>query len=243
MKLTDPNARSLLAAEYVLGTLHGRARARFELWLRSDPGLRREVAEWQSRLEPLAAHLPAVEPSDAVWRNIEARIQPEARRTPAAAESGSWWTNLAFWRWSSFTTAVFACTLLGYIFTAPGDQGLVPADAMVVVMADETTSPKMTIAWAPEDASRPRLRIRVIGHQEMAPDTTWELWMLPGKGQPPKSLGLINTHETQFVELPREVLDLLNRADGMAMSVEPKGGSPTGQPTGPVLYSGKCVKI
>ncbi|MFO1319721.1 MAG: anti-sigma factor [Burkholderiales bacterium] len=242
MKLTNPDTRSLLAAEYVLGTLHGRARARFELWLRSDPALRREVSQWQSRLEPLAAHLPEVTPSDAVWRNIEARIQPRPTRL-TAAPSPAWWSSLAFWRWSSFSTAALAFALLGYIFTAPGDQVPNPADSMVVVMADETTSPKMTIAWVPEGIAKPRLRIRVIGHQEMAPDTTWELWMLPGRNQPPRSLGLINTHETQFVELPREVLDLLNRADGMAMSVEPRGGSPTGRPTGPVLYSGKCVKI
>jgi anti-sigma-K factor RskA len=29
----------------------------------------------------------------------------------------------------------------------------------------------------------------------------------------------------------------------MAMSVEPKGGSPTGLPTGPVIYSGARVEI
>lgn len=241
MKPTDPNTRNLLAAEYVLGTLHGRARTRFELWLRSDPGLRREVSQWQERLDPLGAHLPEIAPSDAVWKSIEARIQPHAARS--AVPGGSWWSNLAFWRLSSFSTAALAIALAGHIFLSPGDQIPNPADSMVVVMADETTSPKMTIAWVPEGAPKPRLRIRVIGHQEMAPDTTWELWMLPGRDQAPRSLGLINTHETQFVELPREMLELLNRADGMAMSVEPKGGSPTGRPTGPVLYSGKCVKI
>jgi anti-sigma-K factor RskA len=77
----------------------------------------------------------------------------------------------------------------------------------------------------------------------MAPDTAWELWMLPGGDAPPRSLGLITTHETQYVELPAEVVRLLNGAAGMAMSVEPRGGSPTGKPTGPVLYSGRCVQI
>ncbi len=28
----------------------------------------------------------------------------------------------------------------------------------------------------------------------------------------------------------------------LAVSVEPKGGSPTGSPTGPVIYSGKLVR-
>ena len=83
----------------------------------------------------------------------------------------------------------------------------------------------------------------MIGHAEMAPDTAWELWMLPDGNKPPRSLGLINTHETQVVDLPEDLRGLLNRAAGMAMSLEPAGGSKTGAPTGPVLASGKCVKI
>jgi anti-sigma-K factor RskA len=30
---------------------------------------------------------------------------------------------------------------------------------------------------------------------------------------------------------------------GIAMSVEPAGGSKTGAPTGPVIFKGQCVKV
>jgi anti-sigma-K factor RskA len=76
----------------------------------------------------------------------------------------------------------------------------------------------------------------------MAPNTAWELWMLPGGDQKPVSLGLITTHETQVVKIPEALAVKLDAAQGLAMSVEPAGGSPTGSPSGPVLYAGECIK-
>ena len=86
------------------------------------------------------------------------------------------------------------------------------------------------------------MRIRVIGHAEMAPGTAWELWMLPGEDQKPVSLGLINTHDTQTLVVPAPLAAKLDQAQGLAMSVEPAGGSPTGLPSGPVLYAGPLVE-
>lgn len=237
MRITDPRGRSLLAAEYVLGTMTGRTRARFELWLRSDPGLRKEVAAWQDRLEPLSGTAAELKPSDRVWRGIAARI------SAGSAARESWLGSLAFWRGSSFVSAVAAALMFGYIALTPKDHALTPDNAMVVVMADDQSKPAMTVAWTPQQQGKPRLRIRVIGHKQMEPGTSWELWMLPGENQPPKSLGLITTHDTQYVEVPPEMKAKLDQATGLAMSVEPERGSPTGLPTGPVLYSGKRLEI
>ena len=67
--------------------------------------------------------------------------------------------------------------------------------------------------------------------------------MMPQGGGKPTSLGLITTHETQDVDIPSYLMPAINAAWGMAMSVEPKHGSPTGTPSGPVLYSGQCTRI
>ena len=239
MRITDPDTRSALAGEYVLGTLHGRARARFELWLRSDPGLRREVARWEERLMPLTGQVPAIAPSPAVWESIHARIN---RRRMAQPTPGGWWQRLGFWRSASVASTLAAAVLLTYVAATPREHALLPAQTMVSVMTDDKANPALTVAWSPE-APRGGLRVRVIGHAEMAPGTAWELWMLPGGDQPPKSLGLISTHDAQTVEIPVELLRALTQAAGLAMSVEPAGGSPTGLPTGPVIYSGRCVEI
>jgi len=68
------------------------------------------------------------------------------------------------------------------------------------------------------------------------------LWMLPGGDQKPVSLGLITTHETQVVKIPEALAAKLDSAHGLAMSVEPAGGSPTGLPTGPVLCAGESIR-
>ena len=236
MRFADETLRDKLAAEYVLGTLSARARRRFEIYLRGNPQLRRAVAEWETRLAPLTGVLPAVEPPARVWQAIKTRLQIGRK-----AQTG-FWENLSFWRVSSFASGLLALALLVFV-ALPKPETPLEAGRMVVVLNDlATRRPAMTASWEPGQPGGRTLRIRVIGHAEMAPNTSWELWMLPGGDQKPVSLGLITTHETQVVKIPEALAVRLDAALGLAMSVEPAGGSPTGQPTGPVLYAGESIK-
>ena len=235
MKFADKELRNKLAAEYVLGTMSARARRRFDINLKENPALRRAVAEWEKRLTPLALALPEIEPPSRVWQAIESRIRPGRQARPG------FWESLSFWRISSFASGLVALALL-ILVALPG---VPPADdtRMVVVMNDlQTSNPAMTVSWDPRKPGKRVMRIRVIGHADMAPGTAWELWMLPGKEQKPVSLGLITTHDAQIVIVPEPLAAKLDGAEGLAMSVEPAGGSPTGLPSGPVLYAGKCVE-
>lgn len=237
MKFANEELRNKLAAEYVLGTLSARARRRFEINLKDNPALRRAVAEWEKRLTPLALALPEVEPPSRVWQAIESRIRPGRQARPGI------WESLSFWRFSSIASGLVALALL-ILMALPGPEAP-PADGtrMVVVMNDlKTRDAAMTASWEPGKPGKRVMRIRVIGHADMAPGTAWELWMLPGEDQKPVSLGLITTHDAQTVIVPEPLAAKLDQAQGLAMSVEPAGGSPTGLPTGPVLYAGQCVK-
>ena len=236
MRFADETLRDKLAAEYVLGTLSGRARRRFEIYLRGNPQLRRAVSEWETRLGPLTDVLPATEPPARVWQAIQTRLQIGRK-----AKTG-FWENLSFWRVSSFASGLLALALLVFV-ALPKPETPVEAGRMVVVLNDlATRRPAMTASWEPGQRGGRTLRIRVIGHAEMAPNTSWELWMLPGGEQKPVSLGLITTHETQIVKIPDALGAQLDAAQGLAMSVEPANGSPTGLPTGPVLYAGESIK-
>ncbi|HKB84478.1 MAG TPA: anti-sigma factor [Burkholderiales bacterium] len=236
MRFADEKLRSKLAAEYVLGTMSARARRRFEIHLRGNPQLRRAVSEWEARLSPLTDALPAIEPPARVWQAIKARLG-----IGQALRSG-FWESLSFWRVSSFASGLLALALMVFV-VAPKPETPVDAGRMVVVMNDlATRKPAMTASWEPGQRGGRSLRIRVMGHAEMGPNTAWELWMLPGDDQKPVSLGLITTHETQVVKIPEVLAVKLDAAQGLAMSVEPAGGSPTGLPTGPVLYAGDCIK-
>jgi anti-sigma-K factor RskA len=232
LKYLDPGLRDALAAEYALGTLQGRARRRFEHSLRDNPGLRREVAEWQDRLAPLDEAIEPVPPPRRVWSAIERRLQPQ-RRT--GWPERLWW-SVGWWRGATLASALLALALAVPLLSPR-------SDSMVVVMADRHEDPKITVSWRVQEPGSKRLRVRVIGHQTMAPGTAWELWMLPPGDQKPVSLGLITTHETQTLTLPRPLAQAVNDAWGLAMSVEPSGGSPTGVPSGPVLYKGQCARL
>ncbi len=233
MKYWNEEMRDALAAEYALGTLQGRARRRFEHVLKDDPALRAQVAVWQTRLLPLGEAIETVAPPKRVWRAIESRIRGRRRGL---------WQSLPFWRGLSATSAAALVMVAVYagVWLPRLEAG---KEYMVVVMSDPQSRPMMTVSWPIQERNKAKLRIRVIGHQEMAPGTAWELWMLPGGDRKPHSLGLITTHETQEVEIPAALLPVVNAAWGMAMSVEPHGGSPSGVPSGPVLYSGQCTKI
>ena len=236
MRFADQTLRDKLAAEYVLGTLSARVRRRFEFHLRGNPQLRRAVSQWETRLAPLTDALPAIEPPARVWQAIKTRL-----RIGRAAAPG-FWESLSFWRVSSFASGLLALALI-VLVVAPKPETPVEGGRMVVVMNDlATRKPAMTATWEPGQRAAPSLRIRVMGHAEMASNTAWELWMLPGGEQKPVSLGLITTHETQVVKIPQALAAGLDSAYGLAMSVEPAGGSPTGLPTGPVLYAGECIK-
>ncbi len=236
MRFADETLRDKLAAEYVLGTMSARARRRFEFHLRGNPQLRRAVAQWEARLSKLTEALPEIEPPARVWQGIKARLKIGQPVRPG------FWENLSFWRVSSFASGLLALALVVFV-AVPRPEAPVEGGRMVVVMNDlATKKPAMTASWEPGQSGSRLLRIRVIGHAEMGPNTAWELWMLPGGDQKPVSLGLITTHETQVVKIPAALAARLDAANGLAMSVEPAGGSPTGLPTGPVLYAGESIK-
>jgi anti-sigma-K factor RskA len=238
VKYRDDRLREALAAEYTLGTLQGLARRRFERSLKDDPQLRRAVAFWLELLAPLNDLIGPVRPPARVWNNIQNRIALTGR---ARRADGRFWANLAFWRTAAVASSAAALLLAAWVTV------LIPLprheEMMVVVMSDDKTTPALTVSWPVRDRDPKRLRVRVMTHAEMSPNTAWELWMLPRDGGRPVSLGLINTSATQTVTVPPSMGEVVDAAWGLAVSVEPKSGSPTGLPTGPVLYKGPCTKL
>jgi anti-sigma-K factor RskA len=234
MRYRDPQLRDALAAEYALGTLQGRARRRFERSLKGDPGLRELVAQWQNRLAPLDALTEPAQPPARVWRAIRERVQSGSRRRGV-------WASLGFWRAAALGSTAAAVALAAVLAVMTPTRHA--PETMVVVMSGSDASPAMTVSWPMHQKGQPRLRIRVLGHPEMAAGTAWELWMLPGGDQKPVSLGLVGTEPSQEITIPQKFAPMIDGAWGLAMSVEPSGGSPTGLPTGPVLYKGQCTKL
>ena len=88
MRYTHPALLDHLASAYVLGTLGGGARRRFERLLRDRSDVQLLVAQWEGRLGMLARSVPVQQPPQRVWAAIEARTRP--RDVKDAAPQGGW---------------------------------------------------------------------------------------------------------------------------------------------------------
>ena len=216
-----------LAAQYVLGTLRGPARRRFEALLPAHPALRRAVMAWQQRLSPLADGVPPQEPPDHVWHRIQAQLF-ERRRAPT---SGRGWHRLALWRGISAMAVVVALALLALLLQTPPAQPPV----LVVLAAQPDAAAVFNASFVASIGSDGRaLVLRALQPLALPTGHALQLWAMPAQGAP-RSLGLV--HASGATSLVHA--QLLRDTVAFAVSFEPAGGSPSGVPTGPIVALGK----
>jgi anti-sigma-K factor RskA len=215
MKSANRELVDRLAAEYVLGTLRGRARRRFERWLVS-PQVGEIVKAWEERLAGLEPRLDSVAPPTTVWRGIENRLElRRLGRKPAM-------------RWMAIAASLLLFATIG--FFAIRDPQL-PATQIASIQADA-----QTIYWRVELlGDNQELAVHVHVAHELEAGKALELWVLPAQGNP-VSLGLLPTAGDHHRALTAAQRAALAGAKQLAVSLEPSGGSPTGLPTGPVLH-------
>jgi anti-sigma-K factor RskA len=223
--------RDRLAAEYVVGTLRGGARRRFEGYMHGDAALRRTVAEWRDRIGAMAEFVPAVQPRVQVWRAIEARL---GLREPAPA--WQFWRHgtLGYWRTLGVTSSMVAAMLLVAVVQERSE----PSYSDIATLTDEQARTALLVL---ADRERQRLTVRLVAAQPVSPQQALQLWAVPLQGKP-RSLGVLGAGRELSLPLTRQALG----ADVavLAVSLEPKGGSPDPNgPTGPILYKGGWVSV
>jgi anti-sigma-K factor RskA len=229
MDYSRPELADRLAADYVSGVLRGPARRRFEALLSAHPLLRAAVLDWQRVLVPLTVSVPPENPPPQVWQRIEARIGG-ATAQPVCA---GWWDRLALWR-SLAALAGVAAISLSVLLASPG-----PAQAPIVVVLSATGAAADGVAVAASfvasiSGDGRALVTKPLQTVNLQANRALELWAVPGEGAP-RSLGLISAQGTTIVKQGK----VLDNTAALAVSLEPPGGSPTGAPTGPVLWLGK----
>ena len=220
-----PELRERLAAEYALGTLRGRARERLRRWMRDDAELAREVAAWEARLAPLAQAVAPVEPPARVWNALQTRLD------------GGRKMSFSVWKALGLMASGAAAALVAVALLLPLLRDTTPA-AYVAVLSDARTNRAVLVATAGQ--ADKVLRVNTLDPAIQVSGRSLELWALPRDGKP-KSLGLVGAGRA-VLRLADTAERSLGNVPALAISLEPQGGSPTGQPTGPVLYSGPCVK-
>lgn len=255
MKL-DAQTRSPLAAEYALGTLRGGARRRFEAMMRDDANLRAEARSWHDRLLALYDDLPDEVPAPESWSRILDRTgmldDAPVKRRPGV------WNSLGLWRTltaslAALLVAVLVLPDLGRVTVSPTgsstDAEPQPPErpavdpvsqaprTLVLVLSDEDAR----AGWV-MTAARGDLAARPVRELAARDDRSYQLWLIP-PGESPRSVGLIDPQRSSTFALPSDLETLLAPGTTLAVSLEPLGGSPTGQPTGPVLFSGQVLEL
>jgi anti-sigma-K factor RskA len=224
----------LTAAEYVLGVLNARERRAVEDRIARDPAFAAEVAFWEERLGGLAAMVPAVAPPADGWARIEAALD---RTKPGPARSEGLWQSLAFWRSLAMATSALAVACLaGLIYVG----ALSPARAPLVAQLGAEGGKTGFVAAVSTGGGR--LTIVPAALLSAEEQKAMELWLIPA-GEKPHSLGLIDPNRPVTISVPKDLLSKVNSEAVLAVSLEPPGGSPTGQPTGPVIANGKLAQL
>lgn len=230
-----------MAAEYVLGTLSFADREAARRRMDVDPGFAAAVRDWENRLAPLDDATEPVDPPPAVWGRIAAAVavaEDPARPWRQDEDPQRLRRRLAFWRRGALAAVAVAAGLAGVIvLSATGIlvwTGERPRYA-AVVNADGGL-PALLIEI---DTASEQIEVRVFDAEQPVGGSL-ELWSVP-EGAAPRSLGIIGPQ--RLLRVAAEKAGDLTGNTVFAVSVEPPGGSPTGAPTGPVIYSGQLVRL
>jgi len=259
MRYTHPALLDHLASAYVLGTLGGGARRRFERLLRDRSDVQLLVAQWEGRLGMLASSVPVQQPPQRVWAAIEARTRP--RDVKDAAPQGGWAGVL--WRRHGVLQGL-AGVVLGVVATVAlvaavptlfvsSDQVALRAgdklpQAYVGLLTDEAGNGKVLVSSLRHGRT---LTVKVIGPIAIpampatsatmagaAPQLV--LWAVPTDGAP-FVLGTVPVAGSAVSVLPDTSEKLLLKVSKLMVTLET---SATPQvPSSTVLFTGNCAKL
>lgn len=225
-----------LASEYVLGTLTAPERADVEQRLPRDALLRDAVDAWEQRLLPLTALAPPEDPSPQLWPRIASTLfTPKAIKQ--AGGWNAWWNSLAFWRMlagGGLAAAAALAVTVSMQQQAPNGPGY-----LVVLVAPQDKAPGW-IVQAGNKNSRD-LSLIPLGPTSVPQQKTLQFWTKGKDWGAPVSLGLVRPGQTLKLKLDK--LPPMQPEQLFEITLEPETGSPTGRPTGPILYIGRAVKV
>lgn len=213
----------VLTGEYVLGLLEPAVRQEVEAALADHAALRDAVAFWETKLNPLASLAPPAEPPPDGWNAIAARLDAAMSRDTTSRI----WSRPQPWRWATAGFAAIAAALALYIVLTP----VPPVSRFVAVLhAPQQNQPN----WL-ATVGRGGLTIAPIAEEHPPAGRAFELWAIAPGAAHPQALGVIPADGMlRLSAVPAAVRD----GATLAISVEPPGGSPTGLPTGPVVFVG-----
>lgn len=226
-----------LAAEYVIGTLPNDERADVAVRRVHDSTLDAAIMRWEQHLAPLLESVAPVAPPEGLLEKIQSCVSTstsvislEQHRKTLAAKTRPW-------RMATGAMSALAASLAGFlIWSGPGKPDMNPK--YVAVIQEQSQSPAFLMTV---DMKSHMCAIKSV-ISPPHPDKSFQLWMVHESWKEPKSLGLIAKNDMEMMPMDSDIDPDLYMNATFAVSLEPAGGSPTGLPTGPVMYAGRLVQ-
>lgn len=222
-------ADDILAGEFALGLLDADEAVAVQERARHDGPLSLRIAWWRDQLTPLA-DVHAIDPPAQLWHGIERRLAANDN-APAHASR---------WRNAAIAAMSIAAALVVYIGVAPAPQPTVvtrTVEAPPPMVAMLTGAKGVQVALVVDDQGHMRTNPATLDAGQGDP----ELWVIPADGKP-RSLGIFDAHGRSAHAVAPAMRAMMTVDNTFAVSLEPRGGSPTGSPTGPVVATGKLIR-
>lgn len=222
-----------LAAEYVLGVLPARERQAVARRIENEPAFARLIDHWEVRLSPLNASYDEIEPPASLKATLDTRLSGHRQQPSGTTRLLQ---SIAFWR--GLAAAALIAVLVALVVPYMNPPVKAPQPKLIASLAIDGSDVKYLAVY---DAGRQDVSLSHVSG-ERAPGKDFELWMIEGKN-PPVSMGIIPPGTVAHMSVSLDVHKKLAQDAVLAVSVEPAGGSPTGQPTGPVVAAGNLRNI
>ena len=225
----------VLVAEYVLGLLSAAEHETIARRIASEPVLKAEQRLWQLRLASLDREFAEVTAPAAVLARIEARLFGST----AAGGLAGWWNSLTLWRGLTAGALAVAVAAVGFSLMQPRvDVNAVATQLVAALQAQEGSGVEFVAFY---DTSTQT--VRLLGLQGQAvPDKDYELWYI-ATGEAPVSMGVVPVDQRSVMPLDAAGQQKFSEGTMLAVTLEQKGGSPTGAPQGPIVAAGAATPI
>jgi anti-sigma-K factor RskA len=231
------------AAEYVLGTLDPSERATLAARRMRESDLDQAIRAWEARLAPLGEAAPAIEPPGDYLAAIEARIRAAASAgaLPASAPAAdlpviALRRSVARWRAAAIAASLVAAFLAVGFAVRETTREAAPREYVAILQKD-AASPAFQVTV---NLDTRELTVRPVAAQA-PPGKSYELWIIDAKLGAPRSLGVVGDRGRAASLSAYDPAVVQNAT--YAVTIEPPGGSPSGQPSGPPVFVGKLISI
>jgi anti-sigma-K factor RskA len=222
----------LSAAEFALGSLDFAERTTLAARRQREPELDDAISTWELRLSPLAEAIPPIEPPRDYLADIWRRISGGAANDNIVLDLTR---RLQRWRVSAIAAASVAAALAIGIGLRENLRPAAPHE-FVAVLQKSADAPAFIVTVNIDTRS---LTVRPVAAPAQ-PDKAYELWIIDAKLGAPRSLGVLDQKNPTAPNLSTYDPTVVQSAT-YAVTVEPPGGSPTGQPTSAPVFVGKLI--